>query len=48
MSVLIKEMKMPETCIECMNCGVRTAVQWIDLAVKKWNRRTGEADADNG
>ena len=35
MSVLIKEMKMPETCIECMNSGMRTAIrctEWTKIS----------------
>lgn len=35
MGVYIKGMKMPETCIECMNSGLRTAIrctEWTEIS----------------
>ena len=43
MNVLIKGMKIPETCIECMNSGLKTAIkctEWTEISAGlRENRR---------
>jgi len=42
MSVLIKGMRMPENCIECMSSGLRTAIKCTEWTKISAGRRENE------
>lgn len=42
MSVIVKGMKMPENCIECMSSGLRTAIKCTEWTKISAGRRENE------